>query len=83
MTGHYEFAMLSQSIVELSTMKTARKIWQDIANSQCCHNPVSSSQKEIYDRTLRIRNVITIRFRAYSKQMWATTTLLIASLLLG
>ena len=44
MAWHCEFAMLSQSSVEL----TARNIWQDIGNSQCYHNTVSSLQQEIY-----------------------------------
>ena len=67
MAGHCAFAMLSQSIVELTVIN----IWRDIANSQCYHNPVSSLQQEIYGKTLGIRNVITIQCRAYSKKYTA------------
>ena len=62
MADHCEFAMLSQSSVEFAAIN----IWQDIANSQCYHDPVSSLQQWIYGRTLRICNLITIQFRAYS-----------------
>ena len=46
MERNYEFAMLSQSSVKLTT----RNIWQDIANSQCYHNTVLSLQKKYMTR---------------------------------
>jgi len=64
----YDATLRIRNAITIQCELTTRIIWQDIAISQCYHNPVSSLQQEIYGATLRIRNVITIQCQAYSNK---------------